>query len=98
MTPEKKVKDKVKALCKQCNAYYAMPMGTGYGNAGVPDFLICSNGRFIAVETKADATKKPTTLQEKNLANIRAAGGVALVIHKDNLDVLGSHLATRSKN
>ena len=98
MTPEKKVKDKVKALCKQYGAYYAMPMGTGYGNAGVPDFLICSNGGFISVETKADATKKPTALQEKNLASIRAAGGTALVIHKDNLEVLESYLATRIKN
>lgn len=98
MTPEKKVKEKVKALCKQYGAYYTLPMGTGYGSAGVPDFLICSSGQFIAVETKADATKKPTALQEKNLANIRAAGGVALVIHKDNLPVLESYLATRSNN
>jgi hypothetical protein len=92
MTPEKKVKEKVKALCKQYGAYYAMPMGTGYGNAGVPDFLICSNGRFIAVETKADATKKPTALQEKNLVSIREAGGIALVIHDTNLDNLESYL------
>jgi hypothetical protein len=95
---EKKVKEKVKALCKQYAAYYAMPMGTGFGNAGVPDFLICSNGRFIGIETKADKTKKPTALQEKNLAAIRAAGGVALVIHADNLDSLESYLAPRCKN
>jgi len=97
MTPEKKVKEKVKALCKQYGAYYAMPMGTGYGNAGVPDFLICHNGHFIAVETKADKTKKPTALQEKNLASIREAGGIALVIHDTNLDSLESYLSPKAK-
>jgi hypothetical protein len=92
MTPEKKIKEQVKAMCKRYGAYYAMPMGTGYGNSGVPDFLICHKGKFIGVETKADITKKPTALQEKNLAAIRAAGGVALVIHKDNLPSLESYL------
>ena len=40
MTPEAKVKAKIKALLKQYNVYYAMPIGTGYGNAGVPDLLL----------------------------------------------------------
>ena len=92
MTPEKKVKEKVKALCKQYGAYYAMPMGTGYGNAGIPDFLICNNGRFIAVETKATKDKKPTALQERNLAAIKEAGGIALVIHDTNLAELENKL------
>jgi pantoate kinase len=46
MTPEAKVKDKIKKILKEHNVYYAMPMGTGYGNAGVPDFLCCVHGKF----------------------------------------------------
>ncbi len=38
-TPEAKVKAKIKAILKAHNVYYAMPIGTGYGNSGVPDFL-----------------------------------------------------------
>lgn len=68
-------------------AYYAMPIGSGYGNSGVPDFLICRGGRFIAVEAKA-GTNKPTALQESHLAAIRAAGGIALVINEANLHEL----------
>jgi hypothetical protein len=27
-----------------------MPIGTGLGNSGVPDFLACVNGYFVAIE------------------------------------------------
>ena len=40
-TPEAKVKAKIKAALRTHNIYYAMPIGTGYGNSGVPDFLCC---------------------------------------------------------
>ena len=49
-TPEGKVKDKIKAILKRRNVYYAMPIGTGYGNSGVPDFLVCHDGHFIGIE------------------------------------------------
>jgi pantoate kinase len=68
-----------------------MPIGTGYGNSGVPDFLICHKGRFIAVEAKA-GTNKPTALQELHLEKIRARGGIALVINETNLDALKQEL------
>lgn len=87
-TPEAKVKDKIKAILKAHGAYYAMPIGTGYGNAGVPDFLCCCNGVFIAIEAKATSKDKPTALQEKNLREIREAGGVTFVIYADNLEEL----------
>ena len=48
-TPEAKVKAKIKALLKNYGVYYAMPIGTGYGNAGVPDFLCCAGGHFLAI-------------------------------------------------
>ena len=81
-TPEAKVKAKIKDLLKVHNVYYAMPMGTGYGSSGVPDFLCCINGQFLAIEAKA-GNNKPTALQEKNIANIRASGGIALVVNED---------------
>jgi len=93
MTPEAKVKDKVKKLCKRIGAYYAMPIGTGYGNAGVPDFLICYRGLFIGIECKA-GKGKTTALQEKNLADIELSGGAALVINEGNLPHLEEYLHT----
>jgi hypothetical protein len=91
MTPEAKVKDKVKKLCKKLGAYYVMPIGTGYGNAGVPDFLICYRGLFIGVECKA-GKGKTTALQDKNLTDIGLSGGAALVINEENLPHLEDFL------
>lgn len=90
-TPEVKVKKQIKKLLDDAGAYYAMPIGTGYGNSGVPDFLICHKGRFIAVEAKA-GTNKPTALQEMHLQRIRARGGIALVINETNMDELRKEL------
>ena len=90
-TPEAKVKAKIKAILKAHGAYYAMPIGTGLGNSGVPDFLVCHNGKFLGIEAKA-GKGKTTALQEKNLREIELAGGLALVITEENIDVLGMML------
>ena len=81
-TPEGKVKDKIKKILKAKGIYYAMPHGAGYGNAGVPDFLCCVRGYFLAIEAKAKGGK-PTALQVKNMDDIRNAGGVSLVVDED---------------
>lgn len=85
-TPEAKVKEKIKKILKEHGAWYAMPMGTGYGNSGVPDFLVCLNGEFLAIEAKA-GKGVPTALQEKNLRDIEKAGGRALIINEQSLEL-----------
>jgi pantoate kinase len=86
-TPEAKVKAQIRKILDATKAYYAMPIGTGYGNSGVPDFLVCHQGNFIGIEAKA-GKGKTTALQEKHLADIRAAGGVTFVINETNLNQL----------
>ena len=90
-TPESKVKGKIKALLKKYGVYYAMPIGTGFGNSGVPDFLCCVGGKFLAIEAKAGAGKT-TALQEKNLREIKEAGGSTAVIYETNIDDLENWL------
>lgn len=86
-TPEAKVKAKIKTILKAHNVYYAMPMGTGYGNSGVPDFLCCVNGKFVAIEAKA-GKGQATALQLKNLGDINKAGGYTCIINETNLNYL----------
>jgi len=86
-TPEKKVKDQIKALCKKHGAYVVMPVMTGYANNGTPDYILCQNGCFAGVEAKA-GRGKPTKLQMIRLVEIVRAGGTALVINEGNLDLL----------
>jgi pantoate kinase len=86
-TPEAKVKSAIRKILDTTKAYYTMPIGSGYGNSGVPDFLVCHNGTFIGIEAKA-GKGKTTALQEAHLQRIRDAGGTALVINENNLDEL----------
>ena len=90
-TPEKKVKDKCVKLLKAHDVYYFFPATHGYGRSGVPDIICCVNGKFLAVECKAGGNK-PTALQEKEMADIRKQGGIAIVVNEDNLTMLGSIL------
>ena len=87
MTPEGAVKKKIKDILQTRGAYYTMPIGTGYGASGVPDFVICYKGRFIGVEAKANGNK-PTALQDKHMSAIRGQGGLTLVIDETNIDDL----------
>lgn len=87
MTPEGKVKVKVKKYLTEMGAYYAMPATGGYGLSGTPDFLVCYRGRFVAIECKA-GKNRPTALQEAALDRITKAGGMSLVIDETNVDDL----------
>jgi len=80
-TPEGAVKAKVKKLLDQYPHYRHMPVPVGYG-AQTLDFLICSLGLFIAVETKAPG-KKPTPRQEQCIREITAAGGAVFIVSND---------------
>ncbi len=96
-TPERKVKDKIKSILEKHGAYYAMPIGSGYGHAGVPDFLCCIGGHFFSVEAKA-GKGKTTALQEAEMAKIRNAGGTTFVINEDNINQLQEWLHARRSN
>jgi Holliday junction resolvase len=78
-TPEKKVKDKVKAILKGMGVYYFMPATHGYGSSGVPDLIACIKGKLVAIECKANGGTT-TALQEKNLMDICANGGIAIKV------------------
>ena len=85
-TPEVKVKTDIKKILKKHGAYYAMPIGTGFGNSGVPDFLVCLGGEFLAIEAKS-GKNIPTALQEKNLRDIEKAGGRSLVCNEETISL-----------
>lgn len=81
MTPEGKVKAAVKKWLREHGAWFCMPMGTQFGQSGVPDFVCCIGGRFLAIETKAPGKRNNTTiLQKQQIAAIHEALGMALVV------------------
>jgi Holliday junction resolvase len=86
-TPEKKVKDKVKAILTSEGVYFFMPATHGFGRSGVPDIVACVNGLFFGIECKANGNK-PTALQIREIEAIRRSNGVAVVVDETNWDMV----------
>lgn len=80
-TPEGKVKAAVKKLLRERGIWFYMPVQNGMGVVGIPDFVCCWGGRFLAVETKAPGKRHTLTPnQERRIAEIHAADGMAVVV------------------
>lgn len=82
MTPEGKVKEKVKKLLKEFGVYYHMPVQNGMGKPSL-DFVCCHKGRFLAIETKTEKGKL-TTRQQVTMDEMQAAGAIVLVIRGES--------------
>lgn len=92
-TPEGKVKAQIRDLLDKYGAYTVMPATWGFGASGVPDFLVCFQGKFIGIEAKSNKTTHPLTkIQQRNLQNIAKAGGIALVVDEDSITDLNNLL------
>lgn len=87
MTPEAKVKQRIKDILKELECYSFSPIGGAYSSRGVPDIIGCLNGVFFGIEAKA-GKGKTTALQDRELQRIKDAGGIALIINEENLDSL----------
>ena len=97
-TPEGKVKNDVKRLLQANRVWHFCPVSNGLGVHGIPDFVCCiptivtpemlglTLGLFAGIETKAPGKIRNTSaLQDKQIAGIRAAGGVAVVVDSAEL-------------
>lgn len=81
MTPEGKVKAKIKDYLKSIGAWFYMPVSNGMGRVGCPDILVCYKGLFFAFEVKAPGKRKNTTPnQDREISDIQRANGLALVV------------------
>jgi hypothetical protein len=89
---EKVVKADIKAALAEAGAWHFMPVQTGYGKTGVPDFLACvpvkirpehvglTIGLFVAIEAKR-LDGELTMLQEDQIAEIAASGACTGVVY-----------------
>jgi hypothetical protein len=92
LTPEGKVKDKIKKMLKYHKIWYCMPATYGFGVSGVPDFVCCARGKFFGIEAKAK-NGALTPLQMKAAADIAQAGGMVHVQWgDDDYNTLDAHL------
>lgn len=53
---------------------------------GIPDLLVCCNGRFVGVEIKAP-NGRPSALQLYNLKKIDEAGGFGFLLYPKDYEL-----------
>ena len=71
---------KIKEYLKSVEGLFVFKEHGGqYGTGGLPDLIVCYQGRFVAFEVKNEKGKT-TVLQEITLRQIRKAGGTAVVV------------------
>lgn len=91
MTPEGKVKAKVKRLLAKYKLWGDWPVPSGYGKSTL-DWIGCVGGQFVAIETKPPGGKL-TDRQELTVKAMEAAGAkVFLVAYEADLRLLKSYL------
>ena len=96
MTPEGKVKDKIKKLLVKHGAYFDMPVSNGMGKPSL-DFIVCSNGYYMGLEAKAEG-KTPTPRQLNTMRQMAEAGAAVMVVHDEaSLEALDAWLLITSK-
>ncbi len=95
-TPEGKVKAKIKEILDTHNAWHFMPVAGPMSRIGVPDFICCINGHFLAIEAKA-RRGRATGLQLQQHIKIEEASGHCLIVSDDTteLEALCRKLAAR---
>lgn len=85
-TPEAKVKERIREVLDAIGAVYSMPIGSSYGRANMCDFVVClPDGKYLEIEAKAYNYSNIRPNQIKKIDQVRDIGGLALVIHQDNL-------------
>lgn len=80
-TPEGKVKKAIVQWLKARGIWYYMPIQNGLGVVGIPDFICCWGGKFLAIEAKAPGKLANVSAnQEARINEIRLAKGLAVVV------------------
>lgn len=88
MTPEGKIKQKVKRKLTELGAYWFCPVQNGMGAPGLDFMQVQVPGcPAFVIETKAPG-KQLTVRQERTVASIRVAGGVVFIIDGDLEEML----------
>lgn len=81
MTPEGRVKEAVRKFLRAKGVWFYQPVQNGMGQVGIPDFICCYRGIFIAIETKAPGKLSGVTANQRRvLDQIKEHGGLALVV------------------
>lgn len=77
---ETRLQQKIQKYLQSLGAYEFKVHGSAYMKAGIPDLVVCLEGRFIGIECKVKYNK-PSALQLAHGRQIVKAGGIFIVAY-----------------
>lgn len=97
--PEKQFEEKlVKPFLKDLRkCWYFKVMGSMFQRSGIPDIVGVINGRFFALELKAE-NGKPSALQIFNIKQLRWCGAYAKIVKPSEWEEVKKELEELSNN
>ena len=87
MASEKNFENRIKKFLKDQGCWHVKFFANAFTKSGIPDILACVNGRFVAIEVKAE-DGRPSPLQLYNVEEIKRCGGVAVIVKPSQFDEL----------
>lgn len=87
MATEKQFENKIKDYLKSKGCWHVKFFANGMTRSGIPDILACVNGRFVAIEVKAE-NGRPSKLQLWNVEKIKEANGIAVIAYPKDWEKL----------
>lgn len=87
MAAEKNYENRIKKYLESKGAWFVKFFANAYTSSGIPDLLICLNGRFVGIEVKQE-TGKPSLLQKVHLKRIGEAGGIGILAYPSGYEKL----------
>lgn len=87
MKNERDVKNAVKKVLAKYGdqIWYFMPVQSGFGTHGVPDFVCCVGGVFLTIETKYGGNDL-SEWQKRQIDSIQKASGAHLTVWENTVD------------
>ena len=87
MAQEKQFENKIKKYLSDNNIWHVKYFANGFTKSGIPDILACCNGRFLAIEVKAE-NGRPSELQLHHIEKIKQSGGYAVIVKPSQFEEL----------
>ena len=84
---EKNYENRIKAYLDKKECWFVKFFANAYTSSGIPDILVCINGRFVRIEVKQE-TGRPSLLQKVHLKRIGEAGGIGILAYPSGYEDL----------
>lgn len=81
MGAEKVFENEIKKFLEKLpNTWYFKVWSGPYSKSGIPDIIACINGKFVAIEVKAE-NGHASDLQKRNIRLINQCNGIGYIVY-----------------